>query len=126
MDFTLEKAETGSTPYILIDEQRSYMRFEGESFHENVIEFYREINEWLTEYLKKDFTLFTFDCELRYFNSSTAKLLLNMLMEMDNSVSENKKIVVNWITTADNEIIIECGEDFVEEVKHLEFNVILQ
>lgn len=120
----LEIQKTGSTPYILIDEEKRYMKFEGESFHENVIEFYREVGDWLEKFLKTEFECFTFDCELKYFNSSTAKLLLNMLMEMDEWSGTDKKVIVNWITTADNEIIIECGEDFQEEIEHLEFNLI--
>lgn len=124
MGYILEKEKTGSTPYILIDEEKGYMKFEGESFHENVIEFYHEIGEWVMQFLKTDFKKFTFDCELKYFNSSTAKLLFNMLLKMDEYSSENNKITVNWITSADNDIIIECGEDFEEEMENLTFNII--
>lgn len=124
MGFYLEKQKTGSTPYILIDEEQRYMRFEGESFHENVIEFYREIGSWLDSFLDTSFGNFTFDCELQYFNSSTAKLLLNLLTEMDEHSVNGNKVVVNWIATPDNDIIIECGEDFGEEMEHLEFNLI--
>jgi 2-phospho-L-lactate guanylyltransferase (CobY/MobA/RfbA family) len=81
----IEKEKTGSTPYVLIDESRRYMRFEGESFHENVLGFYAEIYTWLSSFLKSDFDSFTFDCELKYFNSSTAKMLLNLLLDMDES-----------------------------------------
>lgn len=126
MAFILEKQKTGSTPYILIDEKKGYMRFKGESFHENVIEFYREVSLWLEKYLKTDFTAFTFDCEFDYFNSSTSKLLFNMLLEMDECASKGKKVVVNWKTTADNDIIIECGEDFQEEMSFLEFNLVVE
>lgn len=126
MAYKLEKEKTGSTPYILIDEENSYMRFEGESFHENVIEFYKEVSDWLNQYLKTNFQQFTFDCKLKYFNSSTAKLLLNMLLEMDENVSKANKVIVNWITTKDNDIMIECGEDFGEELEQLEFNLIIK
>ena len=125
MAYFLEKEKTGSTPHILIDEERGYMMFEGESFHENVIEFYREVSDWLEKYLRTDFSAFTFDCELKYFNSSTAKLLFNMLIKMDESAAAGQKVTVNWITTEDNDIIIECGEDFQEEVAHLEFNMVI-
>lgn len=125
MGFFMEKQKTGSTPYILIDEDRRYMRFEGESFHENVIEFYRDVGDFLEKFLITQFGQFTFDCELKYFNSSTAKLLLNMLMEMDEYTKDGSKVTVNWITTPDNDIIIECGEDFREEMERLEFNLII-
>jgi hypothetical protein len=126
MAFHLEKEQTSSTPYVLIDEEKGYMKFEGRSFHENVAVFYSDVNDWLDTYLKKDFGSFTFDFEMNYFNSSTSKLLHNLLMKMDKYASEKNKVLVNWITTADNDIIIECGEDFQEDISNLEFNMVIQ
>jgi hypothetical protein len=48
-----------------------------------------------------------------------------MLLKMDKNVSEEKKIIVNWITTEDNDIMVECGEDFQEDVSKLEFNLVI-
>ena len=123
MSFKLELEKTDLTPYVLIDEENGLMRFEGESYHENIFEFFKQIREWLTGYLKTDFDSFTFDCELKYFNSSSVKVLLGMLLEMDNS-DNCDNITVNWITTKNNRIIIECGEDFEEDVENLTFNLI--
>jgi hypothetical protein len=123
MAFYLEKEKTGSTPYVLIDEEKKHIRIEGESYHENVIEFFKEVNDWLNNRTELDG--FTFDCEMLYFNSSTAKLLFNMLMHMDDLAADGNKITVNWITTADNDIIIECGEDFQEDMGNLTFNMVI-
>jgi len=125
MAFKLEKEKTDLTPYILIDEENGYMMFKGESYHENVISFYQETSEWLSGFLKTDFDSFTFDCELNYFSSSTVKVLLNMLLDMDNSKNSDK-ITVNWITTQKNRIIIECGEDFQEDIKNIKFNFVFK
>jgi len=122
--FKLEREKTELTPYILIDEEKGYMKFEGESYHENVISFYQEISEWLGKFLKTDFKSFTFDCELKYFSSSTVLILLNMLSDMDNSKNSGK-ITINWITAKNNKIIIECGEDFREDLKNVSFNMIV-
>jgi coenzyme F420-reducing hydrogenase delta subunit len=70
--------------------------------------------------------LFTLDCAISYFNSSTTKLLMNMLIKLNKYASEEKKVVVNWITAEDNEIMIECGEDFKEDIKNIKFNVIIK
>lgn len=125
MSFHMEKQKTTSTPYVLIDEEKSYMRLEGRCFHEKVAEFFMEVNEWLDSYLSSNFGLFTFDCAIDYFNSSTTKLLHNMLLKMDKHVSAGKKVIVNWITTEDNDIMVECGEDFQEDVNNLEFNLVV-
>jgi hypothetical protein len=124
MAFYFEKEKTASTPYILVDEEKHYMKLEGRSFHENVVDYFEEINNWLDGYLSSDFPSFTFDCELNYLNSSTVKLLFNIIMKMDRQTSG--KITINWITTESNEIIIECGEDFKEDITNLTFNLVIK
>jgi len=124
MAYKLERTRTNTTPHILIDEEKGYMRFEGESYLEDIIGFFKEINEWLEKYLSSDFTELTFDCAMEYFNSSTTKQIYNMLRIMDASAI-GKKVVVNWIANDENDdMIIECGEDFQEEVENLEFNIV--
>ena len=123
MSYKLERARTKTTPYVLIDEDIGYMRFEGESYLEDIIGFFKDINQWLKSYLTSDFNEFTFDCELQYFNSSTTKQLYNILRLMDAN-APGKKIVVNWIVdNKDDDMLIECGEDYREDMEHLEFNI---
>jgi len=124
MAFYLEKEKTFSTPYILIDEKKGYMKMEGQCFHENVVVLFKEINDWLDVYIKTDFGLFTFDCDIEYLNSSTLKLLNVLLLKLDKHSCEKNKIIVNWITIEEDDIMIECGEDYQEEMKNLEFNLI--
>ena len=124
MAFRLKREKTDLTPYVIIDEENGYMNFEGESYHENIYEFFSEIKEWLDKYLATDFESFTFDFELKYFNSSTVRILLGILRDMDRSVSVDN-ITVNWITTKGNKIIIECGEKFQENLKNLKLNFVI-
>jgi len=123
--FILEREKTNLTPYVLIDEEKRYMKLEGESYHENVLLFFKDICDWLGSFLITDFTSFTFDCELKYFSSSTVKVILNMLMDMDKSMNASR-ITVNWITTKKNEIMIECGQDFKEDLKNITFNLVIK
>jgi len=123
MSFKLERERTKTMPYVLIDEEKGYMRFEGESYLEDIVVFFKEINEWLQEYLLSDFTEFTFDCALEYFNSSTTKQLYNMLRLMDAN-ARGKKVTVNWIITdEDDDMLIESGEDYRDDMENLTFNI---
>ena len=124
MAYRLEREKTDLKPYVLIDEEKSYMKLEGESYHENIFAFFSEIKNWLGEYLNTQFDEFVIDFELKYFNSSTVKILLNMLRDIDKSQNA-EKITVNWITTKDNIIIVECGERFKEGLENLKFNLII-
>ncbi len=119
--FKLEKPKTVSTPQVIIDEENGYMMFSGESFPENVSKFYDEITDWLQTYLEGDFSEFVFDCALAYFNSSTSKLLMNIFELMDNAVTSSNSITVNWMCSPDNDIIIECGEEFAEDFTNIKF-----
>jgi len=123
MSFKLERERTKTTPYVFIDEEKKYMRFEGESYLEDIVGFFKEINDWLKEYLTSDFTAFTFDCALEYFNSSTTKQIYNILRLMDTN-APGKKVTVNWIVAdEDDDMLIECGEDYKEDMEHLTFNI---
>jgi len=124
MSYRLEREKTDLTPYVLIDEENGYMTLKGESYHENIFEFFSEIKEWLTRYLATDFNKLIFDFELVYFNSSTVKILLGLLRDMDKSPNVDK-ITVNWITTKNNKIIIECGERFQSGLKKIRLNFII-
>jgi len=60
---------------------------------------------------------------LEYFNSSTTKQIYNILRLMDAS-APGKKVVVNWIIAEkDDDMLIECGEDYQEDMKNLAFNI---
>jgi len=123
MSFKLERERTRTTPYVLIDEEKGYMRFEGESYLEDIVGFFKEINEWLKKYMTSDFTEFTFDCALEYFNSSTTKQIYNILRLMDVN-APGKKVTVNWIVASeDDDMLIECGEDYKDDMENLTFNI---
>ncbi len=123
--FYLEKQKTTSTPYILADEAKGYLKISGESFPENVSEFYKDIVDWLTEFLEGNFSKFLVDFELVYFNSSSSKLFMNIMEMLDNSAEAGKDISVNWICDQNNDIIVECGEDFKEDFENLTINIVL-
>ena len=125
VSFFLEKKSTNSTPYVLIDESKNYMQFEGLSFHENAIEFFKDIVEWLGGYVETDFGTFTFDCQMKYFNSSTIKILYDMLDLMNENSVDGKNVIVNWHVNKDDDLLIELCEDMKEDYENLEINMIV-
>ena len=124
MAFMLEREKTTSTPYVLVDEEDHYIKLAGRSFNEDIMEFFTPVINWLDTYLTTDFGRLVFDCNMDYFNSSTVKILSTMIKKLDKYSVGKNKVVVNWVTTEDNDIIIECGEDFEEDIEHLEFNLV--
>ena len=125
MAFNLELQKTTSTPYILVDEAKGYMKMEGKSFPEKTAEFFSDVNLWLDSYLEKDFGNLVFDFAMEYYNSSTLKIVMDMMLKMDRYSIGNNKITINWIAAEDDDIAIESGEDIKEDMNNLEFNVII-
>lgn len=117
--------KTISTPHMIIDEENNYLMLSGESFPENIVNFYEPLLGWLDSYLESDFSTLTFDCSLVYFNSSTSKLLMNILNAMNEAAARGKKVIVNWHSSKENDVIIECGEEFGEDFGDIEFNIII-
>jgi len=113
-------------PYILIDEKKKHMLIKGESYHEQIVEYFVDVNKWLDENFADACDGFVFDCELSYFNSSTAKLLMDIMLRLDDCAAEGKNITINWIASEGNDVIIECGEDFKEELSNLTFNLVVR
>ena len=124
MSFFLEKKSTQSTPYVLINEEKHYMKLEGMCFHENATDFFEDIVKWLAEYLDSDFDTFTFDCKMKYFNSSTTKLLFDMLQLVNESAIKNKKAIVNWHVNKGDDLLTELYEDIEEDYQNLTINLI--
>lgn len=117
--------KTGSSPYINFDATANFLVIKGESFPENAASFYTPVFDWIKDYLdiieKQEVIL---EIEILYFNSSTSKVFMNLFQMLDDAVAEGKKITVNWRCNEKNETIIECGEEFKEDLDYLPFNII--
>ena len=125
MAFYLEKQKTTSTPYILIDEAKGYIKMEGKSFPEKAGEFFSDVNAWLDTYLESNFGNLVFDFAMDYYNSSTLKIVMDMMLKMDEFSAGDNKITINWIAEEDDDIAIESGEDIKEDMANLEFNLVI-
>ena len=57
-------------------------------------------------------------------NSSSTKVMLNFLDLLEQAAQDGKQIRVNWFYDPDNEAVLECGQDFSEELQVLTFNLV--
>lgn len=121
----LHIAATKSSPEIHFDAETHILEIRGESYPENVAEFYAPVLHWLEEYLstsKQQKT--TLNIEIRYFNSSSSKVLLDFFALCDEAAEHGKNISVNWIYEKNNLSALEAGEEFQEDMEVLHFNII--
>jgi hypothetical protein len=96
----------------------------GESYPEDITAFYGEIIGKLEGHfggLNGSTIQFTF--ELIYFNSSTAKVLMELFDTLDETASNGNEVTVTWIHEKDDDNMEEMGEDFGEDLEHAKFKL---
>lgn len=117
--------ETKSSPLIDFDPASGIMEIRGESYPENCSGFYGPmfdcLNRYFTEYHGERMEL---NMEIVYFNSSTSKTFMDLFDMLDDQAGRGKRIEVNWRYHEDNETAQECGEEFMEDVENVRFNLV--
>ncbi len=119
----LQVIKTKSSPEIDFNPDTHILKIKGESYPENTTEFYIPILDWIVAYLEESYNRkIILILELIYFNSSSSKIFLDIFDLLDET--ENDKIIVNWIHDAEDEAMEEYGEEFQEDIKYIQFNII--
>ncbi|MBI5162392.1 MAG: DUF1987 domain-containing protein [Magnetospirillum sp.] len=116
---------TERSPAVEFDFAAGRLSLKGESYPEDASAVYGPIFQALEAFLATatERTV-RFDFEMIYFNSSSAKALMNMFLRLDRAAAAGVTVVVNWVSAADDETMREFGEDFSEDLDHLTFNLV--
>lgn len=114
-----------SSPSVRFDCEKHLLEIRGESFPENTAEFYAPVLSWIEEYLQSEPDQpVTVNLEIIYANSSSTKVLMDMLTRFDEGAGQGIPITVNWQYDAENENALESGETFQEVLESLRFNLV--
>ena len=107
----LKISPTKNTPEILLDPEGK-IRIKGRSIHENVIDFFAPVEDWITNYIVNPAQMTVVEMNLEYCNSASAKVLIHMLQKITFVALRNKKFVINWYYEDGDDDILERGEYF--------------
>jgi len=120
----ITKVATDRTPAVVFDFTAGKLSFEGESYPEDASAFYGPLHQSLGEFLQSDFDgQIVFDIKLAYFNSSSAKVLMNLFSLLEDAAENGKQVSVNWHYSEDDDTMQEFGEDFASDMEHMTFNL---
>ena len=70
--------------------------------------YYKEVHDWVSDYISSNNGSLTVKIKLDYFNSSSAKQLLKLLMKIDEA-NVNGSVV--WIYPTGNDVLLERGQE---------------
>ncbi len=118
----MEKFEveaTQFTPHVILDPQKNEFLFKGVSLPENIHEFYTPIFDWLNEFRdcldKSQFKprgkmKFIFD--LHYFNSGSARMIMDMIHKFEEITETGYEAEVVWCSEEGDAVIEDSGKEF--------------
>ena len=118
--------KTDSTPSIRLDRQKNHIEFSGDSRPENAKLFYAPVFNWIEDYYNHLYFLenqssgninkVTIDFKLEYFNSSSAKYIIDIFRAINKFSIDIPKIeiVFNWFHDADDDDLLDAGKEFVK------------
>ena len=97
----------------------------GEAYPEDPAAFFGPLLKQLTAYcetIRGQELLVEF--QLDYFNTSSAKALMNMIQVLENAVRFGTKVSLRWYFQKDDDVMREFGEDFSMELEHVHFQLV--
>lgn len=113
---------TKKTPEVTLNPNGD-IRLSGRSIPEDASKFFEDVINWVIEYCKSPRETTTVNIELEYFNSGSAKYVMQMLRELSEVMSENKKLIVNWHYEEGDDDILERGE-YYSTILNIDINFI--
>ena len=112
------------TPAIDFDFGKNHLKLSGESYPEDVTEFYRPVFSALDTYLA---TLGSGSCrfefELIYINSSSAKAVMMLMDKLDVAAAKGATVDVYWLYDERDDSMQELGEEFGEDLENAKFHL---
>jgi len=108
----LKIKQQANTIGVILDEENNRFVFEGRSLPENTVKFFEPVMKWIEEYKKTPPDETLIDMNFIYFNTSSAKLILEVLQEFDSIKQQGKQVKITWHYMEEDYDIKEAGEEF--------------
>ena len=113
---TIKIQGTEDTPKIILDAGNEILEISGRSLPEDVSSFYEPVLNWLTEYAENPNKKTVFNFKLTYFNTASSKLLLDILMKLEEMNEKGQDVLIRWHYPEDDEDMAEAGEEYADIV----------
>jgi len=121
---TLNIEPTSRTPAVVFDFGNNHLKIAGESYPEDVTEFYKPVFNALDTYLGAlGQGSFRFDFELIYLNSSSAKAVMMLMDKLEDAAKNGATVEVYWFYDKEDDTMQELGEEFGEDLESATFHL---
>ena len=118
----LKRDQTEDTPYISFDPDSNVFEISGRSLPEDASKFYDSVHEWLNKYVLNPNDSTELSMKLDYFNSASARKIVEILFILEKIQEVNKEVKVLWFYNEDDEVMEARGEE-IKSVVELPFEL---
>lgn len=117
---------SNETPEVNFRFSEHNLSIAGESYPENAMAFYAPVRASLQDYLESKAPENGAEAHfsLKYFNSSSTKLIRSLFSMLHDAALSGKKIATHWYHDPDDEMIMEFGQDLKEEFSMMDLQII--
>ena len=120
----LDIEATSRTPAVAFDFSNHHLKIAGESYPEDVTEFYGPIFAALDKFLNSlGKEKCRFDFELIYLNSSSAKAIMMLMDKLEAAAKKGAEVEVYWYYDNEDDTMQELGEEFGEDLESAKFHL---
>ena len=113
---------TEDTPKVILDIKKEEFEISGRSLPEDAEKFYAPIQKWMEIYVKNPCLNTAFTINLEYFNSSSVKQILRILIKLEQIVKDGKKVKITWFHHEDDELMEVRGQE-IKSVLDVPFEI---
>ena len=114
--------QTKTSPWVHLDKEANILKLGGRSIVEDPNRYYMPIYERLAEYVKNPNPETIFEFDLEYFNSSSARQVMKLIILLEEIEKTGNKIKVLWLYEEGDEMSQERGEE-IKLISKLEFEI---
>ncbi len=117
MDKAIKLEATEDTPKVVLNKEKMLFEISGRSLPEDAEKFYSPIIEWMKNYTANPSTNTDFIINLEYFNSSSVKQVLKVLITLEDIVKKGHQVNITWYYNQDDELMETKGQEIKSILK---------
>ncbi len=108
----LQIEPTKKTPSVYINPDAGVMEMKGMSSSENSLSFYKPILDYLDSCIATSKPINSVDLSFKYFNTSSAKCILDVLERFADMKDSGMDVNINWHYEKMDEEMLDSGQNF--------------
>jgi hypothetical protein len=120
---SIEIISTTNTPSVKFYPDRGFLEIKGRSISENSATFYRPLLNSVERYIFKPVSPTLVHIQFDYFNTASAKCIIELLKRMESLPQKNIKVEVNWYYKRDEPTMYQAGMDY-KTILNLDFKMV--